>query len=370
MVNQKGSFHGSDIEKIAEAYGIEKGEITNFSANVNPLGISPMLRKALAEHVDAIRTYPDREYRELREAIAGYVGTDCQNIAAGNGATELISLFIRTVNPKKTLVIAPTYSEYEREIALNGGSCQYYALREREKFVLDLGDLAEHLQAEVDLLILCNPNNPTSSLVGRREMVELLEACRKRGIFVLVDETYMEFVAHCESVTAVPLVERFENMAVLRGTSKFFAVPGLRLGYAITGNRRFLAAIRRQQNPWSLHSLAAVAGGAMFRDEEYIAVTREVIARERERMYVRFAEDTRFEPYVPTANFMLLRIRDKGISSEMLFERAIREKMMIRDCSDFLFLDKEYIRFCFLNPEQNDRLAECLLSSDMEPFRA
>ena len=370
MVNQKISFHGSDIEKIAEAYGIKKEEITNFSANVNPLGISPMLRKALAEHVDAIRTYPDRDYTGLREAIAGYAGTDCQNIVVGNGATELISLLIRTVNPKKTLVIAPTYSEYEREIALNGGSCQYYALRETEKFVLDLGDFLGQLQPGVELLILCNPNNPTSSLVGRQEMEELLEACRKQGIFVLVDETYMEFVAHYESVTAVPLVKRFENMAVLRGTSKFFAVPGLRLGYAITGNRRFLETIRRQQNPWSLHSLAAVAGGAMFGDEEYIAVTREVIARERERMYVRFADDTRFQPYVPTANFMLLRIRNKDISSEMLFERAIREKMMIRDCSDFLFLDKEYIHFCFLNPEQNDRLAECLLSPDMEPYCA
>ncbi len=219
MLNQKASFHGSDIEKIAEAYGIKKEEITNFSANVNPLGISPMLRKALAEHVDAIRTYPDRDYTGLRKAIAGYTGTDCQNIVVGNGATELISLLIRTVNPKKTLVIAPTYSEYEREIALNGGSCQYYALRETEKFVLDLGDFLGQLHPGVELLILCNPNNPTSSLVGRQEMEELLEACRKQGVFVLVDETYMEFVSHYERVTAVPLVERFENMAVLRGSA-------------------------------------------------------------------------------------------------------------------------------------------------------
>lgn len=355
-------FHGSDIEKIAAAYGVKKEDIINFSGNVNPLGISPMLRKALAAHVDAVAAYPDREYGSLRKAIAAYGKTSYENVIVGNGSTELISLFIRAVNPGKTLVIAPTYSEYEREIALNGGVCHYYALQEAQGFALDMERFLAQLHAGLDLLVLCNPNNPTSSLVSRQDMETILAACRKLGIFVLADETYMEFVENYEAITAVPLTERYENLAVLRGTSKFFAVPGLRLGYAITGSQPLAKAVHGLQNPWSLHALAAAAGEAMFQDQEYIHATRRLISEERQRMYGLFSKDSRFHAYPPRANFMLLRICTGGLTSEALFARAIQEKMMIRDCSDFLFLGKEYIRFCFLSPEKNDRLAQCLLS--------
>ena len=130
MEKQEKGFHGSDIEKIEKIYGIKKEEIINFSANVNPLGIPPLLLETLSANMDAIAAYPDREYTALRKEIAAYAGTDYRNVAVGNGSTELISLFIRTAKPKKSLVLAPTYSEYEREITLEGGMCRYYALQE------------------------------------------------------------------------------------------------------------------------------------------------------------------------------------------------------------------------------------------------
>ncbi len=361
MTGQNGSFHGSDIEKIEGIYGIRKEEITNFSANVNPLGISPLLREALASNIGAIAAYPDRDYASLREHIAGYVGTESRNVAVGNGSTELISLFIRIINPKKTLILAPTYSEYEREVTLAGGKCHYYALPEENGFQLDLGHFQEQLTPGISLLILCNPNNPTSSLISRQDMEAILKTCQQRDIFVLADETYMEFVGRYRDVTAASLTAQYENLAVLRGTSKFFAVPGLRLGYAVTGSQHVLKKLWELQNPWPLHSLAAAAGPAMFQDQAYIDGTHRLIAKERERMYQMFLQDGRFHPYPPTANFMLVRICGDKPTSEELFARAIREKMMIRDCSDFLFLNKEYIRFCFLKPEMNDRLAKCLL---------
>ena len=361
MIGKNEHFHGSDVEKVEAVYGVKKEDIINFSGNVNPLGISPMLREALAAHVDAIASYPDREYGSLRKAIAAYGKTEYENVIVGNGSTELISLFIRAVNPGKALVVAPTYSEYEREITLNGGVCHYYALQEAQEFELDVERFLKQLQAGPDLLILCNPNNPTSSLISRQDMETILTACRQRDIFVLVDETYMEFVENYEDITAIPLTAYYKNLVVLRGTSKFFAVPGLRLGYAVTGNQTLSKSIHRQQNPWSLHALAAAAGEAMFQDQEYIHATHRLISEERQRMYRLFSKDSRFHPYLPKANFMLLRICADGLSSEKLFTRAIQQKMMIRDCSDFLFLSKEYIRFCFLSPEKNDRLANCLL---------
>ena len=163
----KEHFHGSDLEKIEAVYGIKKEDIISFSANVNPLGVSFRLKETLTNHIDAITTYPDREYTSLRKCIADYVHTNYKNIVVGNGSTELISLFIQITHPMKALIVGPTYSEYEREVAMGGGRSHYFSLTEASEFELDTKALTEELSANVDLLILCNPNNPTSSNASR-----------------------------------------------------------------------------------------------------------------------------------------------------------------------------------------------------------
>lgn len=263
MLQHQDHFHGSDLEKIEAIYGIKKEDITSFSANVNPLGISPLLRKTLSEKVDAITTYPDREYTSLRKCISQYVGSDISHIIVGNGSTELISLFIQIEHPKKAMVIGPTYSEYEREISLGGGTTLYYPLREKDDFRLNVEDFTSHLNENIDLLVICNPNNPTSSAITRKDMRRILDVCKQYGIFVMVDETYVEFAENMEEITAVPLTHYYNNIIILRGTSKFFAAPGLRLGYAITGNCDLVKSINTRQNPWTINSLAVIAGELM-----------------------------------------------------------------------------------------------------------
>ncbi len=361
MIKHKDHFHGSDLEKIEEIYGIRKEEIVSFSANVNPLGISPLLRSALAEKIDAITTYPDREYTSLRRCIAGYCGTEYENVIVGNGSTELISLFIQIEHPKKALVIGPTYSEYEREISLGGGTTLYYPLREKDDFHLNLDDFITRLNENIDLLVICNPNNPTSSCITRREMRRILDACKQHDIYVMVDETYVEFADNMEEISAVPLADYYNNIVILRGTSKFFAAPGLRLGYAVTGNRDLVKAINTRKNPWTINSLAVIAGETMFKDGAYIRATRELISAERARIYRLLSGQPGFKVYPPSGNFMLARILTDGVTSQDLFDRAIRGKMMIRDCSTFPFLDNKYIRFCFMKPEDNDRLLRIIL---------
>lgn len=361
MIKHKDHFHGSDLEKIEAIYGIKKEEIISFSANVNPLGVSPLLRATLAEKIDAITSYPDREYTSLRKCIANYCGTDTDNVIVGNGSTELISLFIQIEHPKKALVIGPTYSEYEREIALGGGTTLYYPLLEADDFKLNVTDFLSHLNESIDLLVVCNPNNPTSSCITRTQMRQILDACKQHDIYVMVDETYVEFANNMEEISAVPLTNYYNNIVILRGTSKFFAAPGLRLGYAITGNRDLIKAINTRKNPWTINSLAVVAGGTMFTDTSYINETKQLISSERKRLYDLFQKHPDFKVYEPSGNFMLVRILRDDLTSEDLFDRAIREKMMIRDCSTFPFLDNKYIRFCFMNPKDNDRLINCLL---------
>lgn len=361
MLQHTDHFHGSDLEKIERIYGIKKEEITSFSANVNPLGISPLLRQTLAEKIDAITTYPDRDYTSLRQCIAEYCGSELEHIIVGNGSTELISLFIQIEHPKKALVVGPTYSEYEREISLGGGTTLYYPLREENDFHLDVADFTAHLNENIDLVVICNPNNPTSTAIRRKDMRAILDVCKQHDIFVMVDETYVEFARNMEEITAVPLTNYYNNIIILRGTSKFFAAPGLRLGYAITGNRDLVKSINTRKNPWTINSLAVIAGELMFKDTSYIEKTRNLISGERTRIYEAFHAHPDFKAYEPTANFMLVKLLREDATAEEMFDRAIRECMMIRNCSTFPFLDNKYIRFCFMEPQINTKLMECLM---------
>ncbi len=361
VMEPKEHFHGSDLEKIEAVYGIKKENITSFSANVNPLGISYQLRTGLTEHIDAITSYPDREYTRLRKSIGEYIKTNYRNILVGNGSTELISLVIQIRHPKKALIIGPTYSEYEHEISLGGGRSHYFRLKESNDFNLDLTELQAALRHDTDLLVLCNPNNPTSSQIDRRTMRAILDTCKERGIFVMVDETYVEFSESAAEITSIPLTEYYNNIIILRGISKFFAAPGLRLGYAICGNRELLKEIDSKKNPWTINSLAAVAGEIMFRDEEYICDTVRLIASERKRICGILDGCPAVKYYPPHGNFILVQILKQEITSGDLFDAAIREGLMIRDCSTFPFLDNKFIRFCFMKPEDNDRLLKVLL---------
>ena len=234
------------------------------------------------------------------------------------------------------MIIGPTYSEYEREISLGGGTTLYYPLREDNDFHLNVADFTAHLNENIDLLVLCNPNNPTSTAITRKDMRLILDVCKQHDIFVMVDETYVEFAENMDEITAVPLTNFYNNIIILRGTSKFFAAPGLRLGYAITGNPDLIKAINTRKNPWT-------------------------ISKERSRIYEAFASHPDFKAYVPKANFMLLRLLREDMNADEMFDRTIRERMMIRNCSTFPFLDNKYIRFCFMEPEDNTRLMECLM---------
>ena len=354
-------FHGSDIEKISACYHIKKEAIVNFAGNVNPLGLPASVKEAVATHADLFSSYPDREYLSLRNVLSNYCDVPADYILPGNGSSELIALLIEARAPKHTLILGPTYSEYEREISLGGGTTLYYPLREDNDFHLNVADFTAHLNENIDLLVLCNPNNPTSTAITRKDMRLILDVCKQHDIFVMVDETYVEFAENMDEITAVPLTNFYNNIIILRGTSKFFAAPGLRLGYAITGNPDLIKAINTRKNPWTINSLAVIAGELMFTDTDYIEKTKSLISKERSRIYEAFASHPDFKAYVPKANFMLLRLLREDMNADEMFDRTIRERMMIRNCSTFPFLDNKYIRFCFMEPEDNTRLMECLM---------
>ena len=352
---KKTAFHGSDLERIASFYGVPLSSLTGFGSNVNPLGISPKLRAAIKTHADCITHYPDRDYTALKAAISAYTHASPGQILIGNGATELIGLIIHALKPQNALLIGPSYSEYGRVIKRDGGTLTTWYLKEEEDFVPDMSDLKKALPGK-DLLIICNPNNPTGTVIKRADLTDLLQAAEENGVFTMIDETYIEFTEAPSKVSAIPLVNTFKNLFVLRGVSKFFAAPGLRLGYAVTGNAPLMETLKSVKDPWTVHTLAAECAPAMFADQAYIEETSLFTRTERSRILKKLGAISNLKVYPTETNFLLMKILRDDLTSTELFEMGVRKGLVIRDCSSFPSLGNRHFRISLMQKEDNDRL--------------
>ena len=246
IMKKKPEFHGSDLEKIADYYHLNKENIILFGANVNPLGLSGQVKKDLAEHLDIISSYPDRDYTDLKKAIAAYTNTSPEHIVVGNGSTELISLLISQRAPKRALLLGPTYSEYARELNLVGGTLEYYNLKEEQDFRLDISDLTDTLKSDIDLLIICNPNNPTGYLYTRREMNQIRDLVKKYDLYLFSDEVYREFIyTGSPYISACHLEGIEDNVVLIDSVSKRYSECGIRIGALITKNKAVRQAVMK-----------------------------------------------------------------------------------------------------------------------------
>ncbi len=356
----KDNFHGSDIEVIAERYNISKETIIPYASNVNPLGFSPKAREALLNNIDAISSYPDRDYMSLRTSISKYCGCLPEQLILGNGTSDLIRLTAETIAPKKTLIVGPTYSEYARTATMFGSEVSTYMLKNLDDFEMDVEMFLKALNESIDLLVLCNPNNPTGKILTKEQMDTILSRCLELNIFVMVDETYIEFVRDVVSVSSVSLTRKYDNLIVLRSVSKFFAAPGIRLGYAITSNEDFLNETSNHKIPWNINSYASVAG-VMFEDEKYINLTKSLIQTERNLIYSALCSRKTIKVFKPEANFVLIKLLKEDQTAGEVFDYCIKKGFMIRDCTDYEGLGEKYVRFCFMKPEQNDNMVNTIL---------
>ncbi len=352
-------FHGSDIEKIEELYGINKNKIINYSANVNPLGMPKSTKMALIDNINALEAYPDRDNVDIKKSLEKYSNVDLENIIIGNGASEVTKIVFEIINPKKTLIIGPTYSEYEKELKFISDEIEYFLLNEKEEFILNIDKLKNQLEDNFNLLVLCNPNNPTSSLIKRKEIEEIVGFCKEHNIFVFIDETYIEFIEDFSKINdySAELVnnEKYDNLIVTRGVSKFFALPGLRFGYGMTNNKNIIKVANEKMNTWSVNSLVNHAVVSFCNDNEFFEMTNVLINNERNKIVERLNKIKNIKLYKPNANFVLIKILNER-TSNVVFENALKHNLMIRNCESFYGLDDKFIRFCFLGTEENEKL--------------
>ena len=369
MNKEKTDFHGGNIYKIFREKNIDK--ILDYSSNINPYGLPENLKKEIFEKLFVLERYPDPDYIELREKIAEKNNLNIENIIVGNGATEIIFLFMKILSPKKVLIVSPTFGEYERAIksstlANDSLEINYFELKETENFVLNVKNLETELENDYDLLILCNPNNPTGQFLKLKKLEEILKICEQKNTKLFVDEAFVEFVEDWENESIINSKENKENLFVIRAFTKFFAIPGLRLGYGICFNKNLLKKMLEKKEPWSVNNIADLAGQTVLDDENYIQKTKEWIKDQKKYMYENLNKIEGLRAYKTEVNFILLKIEDnlleKGLDVKNLRKKMLEKGILIRDASNFIYLDKHYFRLAIKDKLNNEKVIETLTS--------
>jgi len=340
---------------------IDQYETVLYDANLNPLGIPASVKQSIANNIGSIIKYPDVYYANLKIAISDYAGTSLERIIMGNGSPDLLRLFAALLTPKKAMILVPSSTEYEKVMTAYGCEIVDYVLDEELEYELDVMDLISKLDSSLDLLILGNPNNPTSKRIRREDVEAILEACKALDIFLLVDEMYVEFLDDYEEVTSVPLTDKYSNLAVLRSVSKFFAVPGLRFAYAVMNNEELSQIIDLTTTKNNIATLSAIAGVDMFKDRKYFEESRSVIHTERSLVYLAMKPCRTIQLFKPEANFMLMKLLKDDLTSSQVAEHCSLRGIILRRCDDIRGLSNKYLRFCFMNPKQNDLMVNTIL---------
>ncbi|MEJ2183752.1 MAG: threonine-phosphate decarboxylase CobD [Nitrospirota bacterium] len=338
--------HGGDVFGMARALGTGPEDIVDFSASVNPLGVPESVLAVLREALDGtlLTHYPDPEATPLTEAFARRYGLEPQSILTGNGSTELISLLPRALRPKTVIVPSPTFSEYRRASRLVGAEVRHVVLRREEGFRLGIEDFIRALPG-AQMAFLCNPNNPTGEVLPRADVLALAHAARSHGCMLVVDEAFMDFCPE-HSVLGV----ESSHLVVLRSLTKFFALPGLRVGLSVLppGVRE---KVSREKDPWSVNALAIRAGAAALEDEDYRARTLAFMAKEKAFLEARFGELG--IGYIPSAaNYYALEVGDAAFVREQL----LRRRLAVRDCTNFEAMGRGYIRVAVRTRRENEML--------------
>lgn len=349
------SVHGADINSAAELYGLEADKIIDFSSNINPFIVESM-DKIVAAGVENLQKYPDIKYRRLRKNIADYLRVEDSYIIPGNGATEIIYLLMRNLSGRLA-IINPTFSEYRKGAEIAGLSVVDFVMDWEKDFELDLDEIYKG-KDEFDSIFICNPNNPDGSV---REIKKLLEFAEKEGKLLIVDETFIEFADSEKERSLVNMVEKSKNLFIIRAVTKFFGIPGIRLGYGISSNRELLQKMYDEKEPWTINSFADSASDFIFKDDEYIRKSKEYFSKERVCMINEINKIDGIKAFNSDANFILVRFENRNVLDvkENLLKRA---GLLIRDASNFIGLDSSFARVAIKNHEQNTVLVDALRS--------
>lgn len=350
--------HGGEIWKESMELGVVPNKLLDFSANVNPLGCSPLAKMAVKRSLDLVPFYPDNECTELRRAIASYVRKiEPANIFVGNGAAEIIHLFARAFikNGCDAIVTQPTFSEYEYATLLQRGN-PIHVMR-LENFELDPEMLFKNITRRTSVLFLCNPNNPTGTVQEKEIIEKIVQEAAKSNVMVLLDECFVDFVKGQTKISLSSVAKKYRNLVVLRSLTKTFGLAGLRAGYAI-GHEATVRVLEKHKITWSVNTFAQVAAIAALKDMKFLNRSFQLVRKERAFLEKSLGE-LGMDVTPSEANFLLARLHGQ-VDGEELKKRLIKRRIMIRDCSRFRGLGSRFIRLAVKTRQENEALLHAL----------
>ncbi|SHI59773.1 pyridoxal phosphate-dependent aminotransferase [Lutispora thermophila] len=347
------SFHGGNIYDYNNI-------IYDFSANINPAGVPESFKKALRDNMDVFARYPDTEYRALVRSIKDYLSLDDDAyVLPGNGAVDLIYSILDSMDYNKLFTMGPTFSEY-RKAAIK------YNIRYEEVFCynhdfskIDI-ELFLNIVEERSIIILCNPNNPTGFLIDIATLAYIAAQLNEKNSILIIDEAFIEFTDDYPHSSFLSKMYDFGNVVLIRAATKFFGMPGIRLGYAITCNRAIWERIKKIQQPWSVNAAAVIAGSCIFGDKDYISKSHEWIKEERLYLYNELSNLKGLEVYSSKANFHLLKITEKSMDAYKLRNELVKHGILIRTPDGFSYLTSNHFRLAVLDRKANSFLLSVL----------
>jgi len=349
-------IHGGDVERVCREYGLIPEQILDYSANINPLPLPQGMSEYIAANLDSLARYPDREYHRLRKALARYTGCPASWIMVGNGATELIYLAAKALRPSKVLIPGPSFADFSRAFTIQGSKVDLFPLREEADFKLDVPAFIAQMAQGYEAVVLCNPNNPTGQLLRREELLEIVTAAKNLKSWVLLDETFIEFVANSDQVSLLQDLAHYDNLLILRALTKYFGVPGLRLGYGLA-KPDLLNKLEALQEPWTVNAMAALLGPWLLEQQDYIESTRQWITRERPFFLARLREIKQLKVFEGQANFILCKLLTRGWNVKALQRSLEGLGIMIRDASSFPGLNDKFFRLAVRERTDNLQVA-------------
>lgn len=345
--------HGGDILGASRFSGVAPEQLLDFSVNVTPLGIPDNIKQAMVESLDKAGVYPDLSKEHLNTAIASRYNLDKECVCCGNGASDLIFRIVFALRPEKALILAPTFVEYASALSCVTDDIESYDINHEDFQVRE--DILKKIVPGIDMVILCNPNNPTGQLIPKDILIQTAKKCGETGAWLLIDECFLEFVKDGEAYSMAEYLKAFPNTIILKSFTKMFGIAGLRLGYMLCADETICYLADHHGCDWNVNCVAEAAGLEALKSDDYVAEVVAYVEAEREFL-TEGLRQLGIDVLSGAANYLLFHVPGE----EELYEKLLSYGIMIRTCDNYENLGKDFYRIGVGEHKANQYLLECL----------
>ena len=327
-------------------------DIVDFSSNIGPAGMPESVKKMLKKRLDQMTVYPDLHSSALSSSLKKFIGLPKSNLVVGNGAIEIIYNFCRAFLSKKSILIpVPTFGEYETAAKLSDCKISFFKTMNLSK---NLDSFISQIPKN-GCIFICNPNNPTGTILSKKQLTKIISIAKQQSCIVFVDECFIELVPQSNQ-SVINLIKKYDNLFVLRSLTKSFGLAGIRIGYAVA-SKQFIDILQKLKIPWSVNVLAQEAGLIAIKNKPHLSKSKIIIKKEFNYLKNEISKIKGLECYDSSTNFILIKTKQ---DSTKLQKKLLKHKILIRNCKNFHGLNNHYIRIAIKPHKDNLKLIRAL----------